>query len=75
MQLAMCFVLLVASVLAGAFTSDSSSLQLRSQHSLDSSLHSKVFPPPRSKVFPPPPSSSPSSYVSPPPASSSPSST
>jgi hypothetical protein len=38
MQLAMCFVLLVASVLAGAFTSDGSSLQLRSQHSLDSSL-------------------------------------
>jgi hypothetical protein len=32
MQLAMCFVLLVASVLAGAFTSDGSSLQLRSQH-------------------------------------------
>ncbi len=43
MQLAMCFVLLVASALAGAFTCDGSSLQLRSQHSLDSSLRSKAF--------------------------------
>jgi hypothetical protein len=43
MQLAMCFVLLVGSVLAGAFTSDGSSLELRSQHSLDSSLRSKAF--------------------------------
>ncbi len=37
------FVLLVASVLAGALTCDGSSLQLRSQHSLESSLRSKAF--------------------------------
>jgi hypothetical protein len=41
MQLAKCLVLVVASVLAGASTSDGASLQLRSQHSLESSLRSK----------------------------------
>ncbi len=43
MQLAKCLVLVVASVLAGASTCDGSSLQLRSQHSLESSLRSKAF--------------------------------
>jgi hypothetical protein len=43
MQLAKCLVLVVASVLAGASTSDGASLQLRSQHSLESSLRSKTF--------------------------------
>jgi hypothetical protein len=36
-------VLLVASVLAGALSSEGSSLQLRSQHSLGSSLRSEGF--------------------------------
>jgi hypothetical protein len=43
MQLAKCFVLLVASVLAGALSSEGSSLQLRSQHSLGSSQRSEAF--------------------------------
>ncbi len=43
MQLVKCLVLVVASVLAGASTSDGASLQLRSQHSLESSLRSKAF--------------------------------
>jgi hypothetical protein len=43
MQLAKCLVLVVASVLADASSSDGSSLELRSQHSLESSLRSKAF--------------------------------
>jgi hypothetical protein len=43
MQLAKCLVLVVASVLAGASTCDGSSLQLRSQHSLESKAFQSAF--------------------------------